>query len=269
MIHRHNRKWFLVAGTTSIAFLPSLVFATVTFDTTQLIAYGTSQISATVTTSQPDETILVCVGDNTGNGASVTDNGEPLTILGSGTESYVFNTTLFGLLDATSTTNQIVVSDTGFGLEAGVAAYAGVSAFGVEAETVLSSSGSFSQTLTGLSSDSWTAWCTENSNQEATAGANTTLRTGSNSSAFTYFDSNGLVSASTYTMNASLVGGGYWIGIMQELQNSGGGTSTPAVSFIEATSSPDQIQQDWLGAYFVYFSALVFIVWLFRNRGRM
>jgi len=46
--------------------------------------------------------------------------------------------------------------------------------------------------------------------------------------------------------------------------SSGGGGSTTTV--VEATSSPDQIQTDWLGAFMLFFGSMVFGVWLVRTR---
>jgi len=39
-----------------------------------------------------------------------------------------------------------------------------------------------------------------------------------------------------------------------------------AASFTEATSTLDQVQQDWLGAMMLYFASMVFAIWLLRKR---
>jgi len=48
-----------------------------------------------------------------------------------------------------------------------------------------------------------------------------------------------------------------------EIDGSGTPTSTPMV---EATSSPDQVQQDYLGVYLIFFGAMIFVISLLRKR---
>jgi len=52
----------------------------------------------------------------------------------------------------------------------------------------------------------------------------------------------------------------------QQFGVSNGGWGYPQNSSGEYEASPDQVQQDWIAAWFAFFATMVFVVWLMRKR---